>query len=86
MIKESFYTEKAIKIEKGDRLILYTDGITEIKNTENNEFGIKKLASFIMKNNYLKGNTFNVKLLDEINNFSYKKKKNDDIAFMNIEF
>jgi serine phosphatase RsbU (regulator of sigma subunit) len=33
IMEESYYEEKAVKIEKGDCLILYTDGLTEMKNS-----------------------------------------------------
>lgn len=86
MIEESFYVEKAIKIEKGDRLIMYTDGITEVCDENKKEYGIEKLASFMKKNSYLVGQNFCDNLIKEIEDFSNNAPKNDDIALLNIEF
>jgi serine phosphatase RsbU (regulator of sigma subunit) len=86
MMEESFYMEKAVKIEKGDRLIMYTDGITEIQGKDKSEFGIEKLASYTVKNNNLTKDDFCLNLLNTINVFSNNAKKNDDIALLNIEF
>ncbi|MDY6969105.1 MAG: fused response regulator/phosphatase [Spirochaetota bacterium] len=84
--EETKYQEKAIKIDRGDRLFLYTDGISEIKNSHNEEFGEKRLASFLKKNKEMKGDDFCDSLLTEVDKFSSLDERNDDIAFLNIEF
>ncbi|MGL4369338.1 MAG: SpoIIE family protein phosphatase [Spirochaetota bacterium] len=80
------YDEKAVRIEKGDILFLFTDGITELKNTEKVEFGEKRLAKFISENNNYKGDEFCEKLLESLIKFSYKAERNDDISLLYIEF
>ena len=82
----SEYETKYLLVEKGDRLFLFTDGITEIKNYKGEEFGEKRLAQFIKGNILLKGDDFCETLLKEINTFANLDERNDDIAFLNIEF
>ena len=72
--------------KKGDRLFLYTDGITEAKNGEGEDFGEVRLARFIRENNSLKGNNFCLELMNAIEQYINKTAINDDIAFLNIEF
>jgi sigma-B regulation protein RsbU (phosphoserine phosphatase) len=80
------YDQKSVKIDTGDRLLLYTDGVTEIKDKDNKQFSEKGLKSFMINNSQMRGNDFCNKLFDTIMDFSYKKIRNDDIAFLNIEF
>ena len=80
------YEEKSLNVQEGDRLFLYTDGITEIKNAEREEFGEKRLARYILNNADMKGSAFCDGLLAEVRLFSGGESPNDDIAFLNIEF
>jgi serine phosphatase RsbU (regulator of sigma subunit) len=45
-IPNASYTNEAIHIGEGDRLVLYTDGITEASNKTGEFYGIKRLTSF----------------------------------------
>ena len=80
------YEEKSVTINKGDRLFLYTDGITEAKNRENEDFGEIRLARFIKKNQNLHGKEFCDSLLETVYKYIEGIEINDDIAFLNIEF
>jgi len=80
------YEEKMLNVNKGDRLILYTDGITEAKNINNEDFGEIRLARFIKENQNLHGKEFCSNLLDTVKKYNDGTEINDDIAFLNIEF
>lgn len=80
------YEEKAISVSSGDRLLLYTDGLTEIKNDNGTEFGEIGLARFISECHHLTGDVFCDHLLKEIKSFASTSGHLDDIAFLNIEF
>ncbi len=80
------YEEKSLNVQEGDRLFLYTDGITEIKNSEREEFGEKRLARYLLNNADVKGSAFCDSLLAEVRLFTGGQSPNDDIAFLNIEF
>jgi sigma-B regulation protein RsbU (phosphoserine phosphatase) len=43
LVEEAEFTEKTIELQAGDLLVLYTDGVTEAVNTQNQEFGRKRL-------------------------------------------
>ncbi len=84
--RETSYEEKKLPVEPGDKLLLYTDGISEIKNYEGEEFGETRLAKFITEKNSIRGDAFCKALLDEVKSFSPLENRVDDIAFLNIEF
>ncbi len=83
---ESDYQEKSMNVQPGDRVLIYTDGLSEIKNSQKEEFGEKRIASFIRQNNNLKGDDFCTSLYETIDKFSLVSERNDDLAFLNIEF
>ena len=82
---ESLYEQKSIHYEPGDRCILYTDGITELKDDNNEEFGEVRLAKFLKQHNNTSG-SFCDNLLQTLEHFAPLKERSDDIAFLFIEF
>lgn len=42
-LNESGYAAETIQLEPGDRLVFYTDGITEVRNPDGEEFGVTRL-------------------------------------------
>ena len=86
IMDNTFYEEKSIRVEKGDRLILYTDGITEHKNEQKEEFGENRLARYVREHGDLHGDGFCDGLLEELEGFSALADRTDDIAFVYVEF
>jgi serine phosphatase RsbU (regulator of sigma subunit) len=48
--KDAQYNELGTSFEKGDRLVLYTDGLLEVKSPRGIDFGIKRFYRFLLKN------------------------------------
>jgi len=44
---------ESITLSKGDSLLLYTDGVTEVLNTSNEQFGQDRLAELFLQNTHL---------------------------------
>jgi serine phosphatase RsbU (regulator of sigma subunit) len=84
--KNTIYEEKKLIVEPGDKLLLYTDGITEIKNYDGEEFGETRLAKFLSDKSAITGDRFCKSLLEEVESFTPLENRVDDIAFLNIEF
>ncbi len=40
------YQDFSVNLKSGDRLLLFTDGITEAENTQGEEFGVERVAAF----------------------------------------
>lgn len=47
-VEEPNYLDKVIDIKKGDRLFLYTDGIVEKRNSNNEQFGEERLLEALL--------------------------------------
>ena len=50
LFDEIEYEEKYVKLNKHDKILFYTDGITEAKDYQGNEFGVEGVIDIINKN------------------------------------
>lgn len=80
IFEEIFYEESSIYLKKGDKVLFYTDGITEVKNRARQEFGVQGVLDVIKKSkkNLIK---------DIENKVSYYKwgEQEDDFAVVLME-
>lgn len=76
------YKEKRLELIAGDKILLYTDGLTETKNYIGEYFDENRLLKWIKNNR----NTKNIveELLNEVSLFRFKNQ-NDDIAIVYME-
>lgn len=63
------YEESAIEMSAGDRLFLFTDGITEATDAEGREFEEASIAAFAAANSTLAASEMNSQLLAEVSTF-----------------
>jgi len=50
LFAEWTYEQTQLKLEGGDRLVLYTDGITEVESRHDEEFGTSRVKEIVMQN------------------------------------
>ena len=79
----AIYQESIVKLENGDVILLYTDGIVETRNDFYEEFGENRLIDFCKKNIHLSENNFGKNILTTIDKFS-KGNIDDDITMVVI--
>lgn len=75
-------TEK-IQLQPGDRIVLYTDGLTEIRNEAGDFFGVKGLQTFTANHSELESDAFNRQLLATALNYG-NGNATDDILLMTM--
>jgi len=75
--------QSQIKFQKGDKILLFTDGLIEIKSPSNEEYGQKNLMQFIKNNLFLDADSFNQKLIKTLKVYS-SSNLSDDIFLLNI--
>ncbi|MGH9564256.1 MAG: PP2C family protein-serine/threonine phosphatase, partial [Terracidiphilus sp.] len=71
------YVDAAIGLEKGDRLLLFTDGITEAEDTSGREFGEAGVAEFVLANCALTAKELNSRLLDRVSTYCDAQFRDD---------
>ena len=83
------YSVVDLPIEKGDKGILYTDGIPETTSPSEQEFGTDLLRGFLESNHDHRAETFADLLLDELAGWSEHPKgqgQQDDLTLLAIDF
>ncbi len=76
------YEVEQVKIEKGETVVLYTDGITDTRNSLNQEFGEDKLIGLLKKNAKKPAAEIISKLNNELGTFSSGVDPFDDMTLI----
>ncbi|MFZ3334174.1 MAG: SpoIIE family protein phosphatase [Candidatus Acidiferrales bacterium] len=83
------YSVVEVRVEPGDKAVLYTDGILETRSPSNEEFGPDLFKLFLESNHNLKADNFADLMLDELTGWSNNRKgdgQEDDITLLVIDF
>ncbi|MBP5342771.1 SpoIIE family protein phosphatase [bacterium] len=80
--EETRYKQSEIQLEKGDRLLLYTDGVVEAHSDFGSLFGVEKLSQILDESSNATGETLLNKILEEVDVFSADVPQFDDITMM----
>jgi len=78
------YQEQAVAMNRGDRLLLFTDGITEASSDGLEEFGEERIADFARRANGDSAKEITERLLAEVSGFC-EGRFQDDATLMTIE-
>jgi len=73
------------RMESGDILVLYTDGIIESENSEGDEFGIDRLCRLVAENSERSSQDLVNFITAEVSEFSAGMAQTDDITLIAIE-
>lgn len=74
------------KLEKGDRVLFYTDGLIECEDSKGSQFGDKALLRFTTQNEDLDAEEFSNELVKKLTEYSSTPGKfNDDVTFIVID-
>ncbi len=76
--EDAVYIQGKVKLNPGDIVILYTDGVTEMRNASREEFGIKRVKKFMIENSNLNAKDFAELLIKTIDDFRGDTPPHDD--------
>lgn len=76
--KNAQYGQKRFRLEKGDLLILYTDGIVEAMNPEGRQYTLKTLGNIIVQGSMLHPKDLVRRIEADLKKFVGKAKQHDD--------
>jgi sigma-B regulation protein RsbU (phosphoserine phosphatase) len=84
MFCQERYETVRFELNKGDRLLLYTDGLTEARDVANQEYS-GRLYSFVGQSAGLPAANLVSQLIEDMRKFSLGTPVNDDLTVMAIE-
>lgn len=79
------YEQVSKRIESGELLLIYSDGITEAMNASNLEFGEEKLLDILKSNLNLSAKELTEMIIAEVKSHSSRVEQSDDITLMVIK-
>jgi len=85
-LAESFYPRtETVTLSKGDSLLLYTDGVTEVLNTRNEQFGQDRLAELFLQSIHLTAPNILQTVLQQTSAFGDNKSLADDLTMVALK-
>jgi sigma-B regulation protein RsbU (phosphoserine phosphatase) len=79
------YESEIVKLEKDDIIVLFTDGISEAKNTKDEEFSDDRLEKLVLQLSERPAAGILDEIKKEVQNFAYGTVQSDDITLMVIK-
>ncbi len=67
---DATYERARTSLRSGDRLLLYTDGITESRNDADEEFGQDRLSDALLRNRHLDATSLHAAVMSDIKQFA----------------
>ncbi|MDF3821107.1 SpoIIE family protein phosphatase [Leptospira sp. 96542] len=84
--KEQEYTQQKLSISKGDRILLFTDGILEQKNQNREEFGMDRMISVIERFQTKEAERVLNEMIINLYEFQGNEEQEDDQTMILIEW
>ncbi len=78
--------EVEIKLKENDSIVLYTDGVTEAKNTRMEDFGDKLFEKTLLKSLEHSPDIITKNIIGEISEFTKKNSQHDDITLVILKW
>lgn len=79
------FSANQVKLEKGDTLLLYTDGFSEALNGTGSEYGAERLSQLLSENHDLQPGTLLDTCMRDWLSFADGRRTNDDVTLMAIQ-
>jgi sigma-B regulation protein RsbU (phosphoserine phosphatase) len=79
------FEEDSIKLNAGDSVIIYSDGITEAENKKDKEFGEDRLLAILTENMKSTADTLIEKVFEAVKSFVKEGPQSDDITIVVIK-
>jgi sigma-B regulation protein RsbU (phosphoserine phosphatase) len=86
VMEDAAYTSSTLTIRPGETLVVYTDGITEAMNRQNEFFGEARLEQVLMKSSCLKSADIIEAVKNEVAGYAAGAYQADDITLLVLKY
>ncbi len=80
------FEQQEIALEKGDRLFIYTDGLSEAQDLHKQQFGIDNILALLTRDDYLNATDILTSIKQSLNQHTNNDTLKDDIAMLVVDF
>ena len=84
-LEEAVYEEDSVDLAPGDVLFLYSDGLTEACNAQEEEFGVRALIDVVGRHLVLPADGIIERIFEAVNAYSSNGAPNDDQTLIVIK-
>ncbi len=85
-IFEKNICDRKLSLNRGDIILLYTDGFNDARNKDNEDYGRERILKFLEMNKNISGDDLIKKLSSEISVFSDNLPQFDDLTVISIKY
>lgn len=85
VIENTIYDRECVPLNANDSLFLYTDGVLETRNKENQLFGMDPLIEVLNRNSHGSAQEIKTAVLDSLLEFSGGNFEHDDVTMMALK-
>ena len=82
LFEEAEFPSKVLQLEPGDRLVIYSDGVSEAASFSNDRYGEQRLGEFVQANRALAPAELHRRLIDEVAAFTQGAEQADDLTVL----
>jgi len=82
IMEDSEYTQAEVPFGIGDIIVLNTDGVTEMRNDQKEEYGRSRVQKFLLKNHDLSADEIVTKLVEDVDTFQGNAPQHDDMTLL----
>lgn len=86
MFPEVEFRSQTSKLERGDTLILFTDGINEAVNAQGEEFGLERISEVALANADASVGNLQASILEAVTQFSRGAEQADDMTLLILRY
>ncbi len=82
LFKEATYEQETLQLNPGDRLLLFTDGLSDCLNPKGESFSKTRVSDYFQKNRLQTCDDLGTGLLQEVQSFSHGGSRFDDMTLI----
>ena len=86
LVPEAEYTAACLKLEPGDTLVLFSDGVTEAMDPDDEMFGMSRLADVLNDKNDVPLEHLQKCILEAVENFVRGARQADDVTMLLVRY
>lgn len=82
MFADVAFEQKQCRLEPGDVLLIYSDGVTEAMDVDGRDFGAERLAELVRQHHHLDADALRDRVLEELAVFAGEAPQHDDMTLI----